>query len=101
LKVNPIPRFFGSSDNEGEIFPIWRLFACTTWATSFICLEEYFSGKGDIREGLVWWVGNGEHIRIWVDKWLSPSSSNRIRSHVRVLELVAIVSALIDPVSNL
>lgn len=61
--------------------------------------RSIFNARGVLEEGLIWRVENGETIRIWEDKWLSSSFSNRVMSHVHVLEPNARVCALIDPVS--
>jgi len=44
----------------------------------------------------VWRVGNGDHIKIWGDKWTFSTSSHRIHSPVKDLGLDARVSVLID-----
>lgn len=49
-----------------------------------------------LEEGLVWRVGNRDHIRIWGDKWTFSTSSHRIHSPVKDLGPDARVSPLID-----
>jgi hypothetical protein len=58
--------------------------------------RSIFSSCDLLREGLVWWVGNGGKTWIWKDKWLPNPSTFRVISSLRLLDPDATVSKLID-----
>jgi hypothetical protein len=49
-----------------------------------------------LREGLIWRIGNGAHVRIWKDRWVPRPSTNMIQSSPRILDPNAKVEELID-----
>lgn len=60
-------------------------------------LGEVFSKlEGVLLEGIQWRVGNGEKIRIWKDRWLSPPSSTLCYSPHHRLDVDARACNLID-----
>jgi hypothetical protein len=52
--------------------------------------------KQVLGDGMRWWVGNGESIQIWKDKWIHSSSTYRIIFPMRHLEANPIVNSLIN-----
>ncbi|KAF5444913.1 hypothetical protein F2P56_034005 [Juglans regia] len=53
-----------------------------------------------VSEGMRWRVGNGQHIRIWGDKWMPTPSSYMVQSPVSSLGQEAFVADLIDETSG-
>jgi hypothetical protein len=51
-----------------------------------------------LKKGVIWWVGNGENIRIWEDQWL-PCGITRKPITLRRGIILSKVSDLIDPVN--
>lgn len=49
-----------------------------------------------LKEGLIWRVGNGQQINIWLDPWV-PNSISRRPSTPRGQTIITRVSELIDP----
>lgn len=41
---------------------------------------SFMVAKPLLEEGFLWKVGNGENIKIWLDKWLPQSSSYMVGS---------------------
>jgi hypothetical protein len=58
--------------------------------------RSIFSSCGLLREGLLWWIGNGSKVRIWKDKWLPCPSTFMVQSWPFLLDPNATVSELID-----
>jgi len=52
-----------------------------------------------LKEGLIWWIGNGERVRIWDDPWL-PKGLTRKPITPRRGSLVTRVSELINPLTG-
>lgn len=49
-----------------------------------------------VKTGMFWNIGNGCHIKIWVDKWVPRPTSYKIQSPVHILHRNAYVKELID-----
>jgi hypothetical protein len=50
-----------------------------------------------LEAGFVWWVENGEKIKIWKDRWLPPPCTFLFCPPHHGLDFAALVSMLIDP----
>jgi hypothetical protein len=49
-----------------------------------------------LRDGLVWRIGNGAHVRIWKDRWIPRTSIHMVQSPPLILDSKAKVEELID-----
>ena len=58
------------------------------------------TGQSIVRKGIQWQVGNGDNIRIWMDKWIPTPSTYKVISPPVGLPLEAWVCELIDPNSG-
>lgn len=58
--------------------------------------KSILSARNVIRKGMVWRIGNGESVRIKMDKWLPTQSSRSVISPIPQLVPDAKVSELID-----
>ena len=54
------------------------------------------SSRPLLLEGLVWWVGSGEKIHIWRDRWIPQPNTFKIQTAPTLLTPTAMVSELID-----
>ncbi|XP_073362313.1 uncharacterized protein [Aegilops tauschii subsp. strangulata] len=52
-----------------------------------------------LKKGLIWRVGNGQSINIWMDPWI-PRGTTRLPATPRGTNLLSKVSDLIDPVTG-
>jgi hypothetical protein len=64
----------------------WR--PCFVWRSIF--------SSCDLRDGLIWKVGNGTKIQIWKDRWLPNPTNFRINSPLLLLDPDATVSELLE-----
>ena len=55
-----------------------------------------WNGKSILMEGMIWQVGDGKTIRIWEDRWIPSTSTNRIQSPNFSFPSNAWVDELID-----
>lgn len=53
-----------------------------------------------IEKGIIWWVGNGQSIKIWGDRWLPSPSTHTVHSPVNTLDKETVASALTDECSK-
>jgi hypothetical protein len=58
--------------------------------------RSILNGVAALKKWLVWRVGNGERINIWLDPWI-PSGANRRPVNPRGQNILTCVSDLIDP----
>jgi hypothetical protein len=58
--------------------------------------RSILNGVAALKKWLVWRVGNGERINIWLDPWI-PSGANRRLVNLRGQNILTRVSDLIDP----
>lgn len=58
--------------------------------------RSIWNAKPLLKEGMVWWVGDGHSISIWGDKWLLVNSTHAVQSPIRLLEGHSKVCELID-----
>jgi hypothetical protein len=52
-----------------------------------------------LKEGVVWRVGDGEHINAWLDPWI-PRGTTRRPVATRGLSIISTVSELINPITE-
>lgn len=58
--------------------------------------RSIWGAKALLKEGILWQIGNGKHVRIWEDKWLTQSLTTPCPanySNKRVLELIDVTNA--------
>lgn len=48
------------------------------------------------KDGIKWWVENGETIRIWKDQWLPTMTNFKVQSPLRNLSPTACVKELLN-----
>ena len=49
-----------------------------------------------VKQGLWWRIGNGEHVRVWGDKWLPTPSTYKVNSPRMFMHGQTMASELID-----
>jgi hypothetical protein len=55
-----------------------------------------YGSRGLMREGLVWRIENGAHVRIWKDRWIPQMSTHMVQSPLLILDSEAKVEELIN-----
>ena len=66
-------------------------------ANSSYAWQSIMAGQNIVKKGMRWQVGNGQSIRIWMDKWTLNSSTYKIVSPPAGLPLEAWVCESIEP----
>jgi len=54
------------------------------------------NGVEVIKQGTRWWVGNGNIIHIWKDKWMPTPTTYKLISPPKLFDDFPMVSSLID-----
>lgn len=62
--------------------------------------RSIWNAKPLLKEGLIWWVEDGESINIWKDKWIPSATTHAIQSPIQILDSEAKVCDLIDMDTN-
>jgi hypothetical protein len=100
----------------------WRLFTQPETLVARVYREKYFprgcfldssmglrpsfawrsiwNAKCLLQDGLVWKVGNGEHIRIWGDRWIPHTQTHMVQSSICLLNRESTVNELINQDTN-
>lgn len=88
---------------EAKYFPDGNILTASQWTDQyFIVMEKHFEGAWGIKalkEGLIWRVGSGENINIWLDPWI-PFGVTRRPITPRSRNIILRVSELIDPITS-
>ena len=69
---------------RAKYYPDGDIFAATSTPGISYVWRSILQGVSVVKEGMVWRVGSGEHIRIWQDPWL-PARNTIL---TKVLELI-------------
>jgi hypothetical protein len=73
-------------------------------ARSSFTWQSILAGLTTFKHGYIWWVGNGEKIKIWEDPWIPSSANRRIlmprggATYTRVCELLCPITGQWDEV---
>jgi hypothetical protein len=84
---------------KAKYFPHGSLLDVTEMSSCSYSWRSIVKGIQALKEGLIWRVGNGEKINIWLDHWI-PNKITRCPSTPRGQILVNRVCDLINPITD-
>ena len=84
---------------KSRFFPNCSIMDATEKHGESYAWKSILKGRGVIRRGAKWRVGNGEDIKIWGNNWLPSMTSTRVHGPLILEFQEATVSSLINPLS--
>ena len=84
---------------RAKYYPYGDIFAATATPGISYVWRSILQGVSVVKEGMVWRVGSGEHIRIWQDPLL-PADVVRFPRSPHCNTILTKVSKLIDPYTH-
>ena len=86
---------------KAKYFPRCDFLQANLGANPSFAWRSIMVGQSIMKKGIWWQVGNGDSIRIWMDKWIPTPSTYKVVSPPVGLPLEARVSELVDPNSRM
>ena len=86
---------------KAKYFPRCDFLQANLGANPSFAWRSIMVGQSIMKKGIWWEVGNGDSIKIWMDKWIPTPSTYKVVSPLVGLPLEARVSELVDPNSRM
>lgn len=81
---------------KARFFPRWSILEAKDSSSASYAWRSIPKGRDVIFKGALWRVGDGKHIKIWGDNWLTSKNKAKITSPVLYVQENSLVAILIN-----
>ncbi|XP_042974779.1 uncharacterized protein LOC122306417 [Carya illinoinensis] len=81
---------------KAKYFPFGDFLSAKVRGSDSFVWKSITAARPLLAEGLLWKIGNGNSVKVWLDRWLPTPTSFKVQSPLKILSSGATVNSLID-----